>query len=125
MIRFGSCGRRRVTGREMFPLTEGETGSTGSSASIQMIVGCVDDVVDYTKGSKVSRLVLRKRAAGRMVMENGKWPVGNGRWACGVSPGSCCLSTDGLGVRIKTRSDRREVKMGERRKRDGVGGRAG
>lgn len=41
-----------------------------------------------------------------------------------VSPGSCCLSTDGLGVRIRTRSDRRKVKMGERRKRDGVGGRA-
>lgn len=40
--------------------TEGETGSTGSSASIQMIVGCVDDVVDYTK-SKGSRLVLRKK----------------------------------------------------------------
>lgn len=41
-----------------------------------------------------------------------------------VSPGSCCLSTDGLGVRIRTRSDRRKVKMGERRKRVGVGGRA-
>lgn len=40
---------------------------------MQMTVGCADDVVDYTK-SKVSRLVLRKRAAGRMVMG-----MGNGR----------------------------------------------
>lgn len=57
-------------------LTEGETGLSGSSASIQMTVGCVDDVVDYTKASRASGLVLKKRAAGRMRMgmgwENGR-----------------------------------------------------
>lgn len=68
-------GRAGVAGREICLVAEDETGSTGSSASIQMIVGCVDDVVDYTKGSKVSRLVLRKRAAGRMGMETG-WEDG-------------------------------------------------
>jgi hypothetical protein len=49
-------------------------------------------------------------------MAGRKWPLG----MC-VSPRSCCLSTDWLGVRIRTRSDRREVKMGERRN-GGTGG---
>lgn len=45
-------------------------------------------------------------------MADRKWPLG-----VSVSPGSCCLSTDGLDVRIRTRSDRQKVKMGEKASR--------
>lgn len=41
VISSGACGRRRLAGgREICLARDGETGSTGSSASIQMIVGC-------------------------------------------------------------------------------------
>lgn len=60
LVRAGVAGWQ--TGKYAL-LTEGETGSTGSSASIQMTVGCVD-VVDYTKASRVSRLVVEEKGGG-------------------------------------------------------------